>query len=1275
MDEFVEDLVSFVPGVLVRRFATDTHLPGQPWAEVRSGAVLFADVSGFTAIAESMARKGAAGAEGLTQVLNRHFGRLINLITAHGGEVMKFAGDAVLAFWPAQSENVSEPVLRAANCGLAAQEFFEEASSAEHFRLSTRIGVGCGVISIVAVGGVYGRWCWAATGGALGQLAGATHQAEPGEVVLSPEAWEQVSGRAEGRLLRDRSACLTSIHAPGALTAPDLPPLSAEGLESLRSFLPAAVVLRLRGGRTEWLGELRTLTILFIHFPGLTHDTAVERAQSVMHSLQSNLYRYEGSINKLSVDDKGTALLAALGLPPLSHEDDAVRGVRAAMDIRGKLRELHVNHAIGVATGRTFCGVVGNAKRREYTMIGDVVNLAARLMQAAPNDILCDEATYEASKAQVDFEPQPPITLKGKTQPVAIFRPLAAAARTPELRDAPMVGRAEERKALAEHLDALILAGASTAVVIEGEAGMGKSRLMNDFAERARSGPAPVLRGYANPLERATPYFAWREIFSQLLGVHSIHDEDDQRRHTALRVRACAGPKWNDQLALLNPVLRAGFPETEATSRLTDPERSKLTKELLVRLLATIPDRISPKVILLEDGHWLDTASWELALLAARRVKPLLLVLSARASLDAAAEYRRIPSSRVLRLAPLPPDDAIKLACGRLGIKSLPDRVAATIHARAEGNPLFVEELAYALRDAGVIVITGDNCRLAAAGAELSDVDITGTVQAAITSRIDRLAPAQQLILKVASVIGRVFEVRLLRHLYPLHPDEDEFEAMLADLARRGMLVPDPNGSEPSWAFKHAVFQTVAYNLMLFSQRRDLHRAMAEWIERNSTADRPNHALLAHHWGRVLEHGARDRTLISKVLELSQHAGEQALRSSANQEAAVFLKEALRLLLLLPEGPERDGRELGLQCMLGGPLIATRGFAAPEVERAFTRAWELCSRMGRTPQQFGVLAGLWGFFVAAPKLEKAHELAEELLTLAGASDDPATWLPARRAAGETAFWRGDLASADEHFERLFAAYHPEMHEGEAMRAGLDPAVVCLGIHAWTQWLRGFPERSVTSARAAASLAAKLRHPLSTVMRAMQSTVLSQMRRDAESREQIEAVIGLSREEGFELWSAGAAIVHGWALAESGDTEGGITEIRGGLDEWEATGMRLYTPYYLALLSAAYERAGRRGEALAAIEEAAARSEATGEGWWRAEILRLRGVLRGGDQASFREAIDLARRQGAKSLELRALCSLARLRPVETRAELQASAEWFQGHDTPDLRDAKELLAQ
>ena len=1292
-----EVLLSLVPGRLARQFSADPRPLKEPRPDLLDAAVLFADISGFTALAEALARRGPAGVEELTRVLNVHFGRLIDMIDSHGGDITKFAGDALLALWPSADEGLSTVTCRAAQCGLAAQELFQDSPALENLRLSVRIGIGSGPVSLLMIGGLNDRWAAVATGDALGQIADATHQAQPGQVVLSPEAWRWVSQQAEGQPLRDGAVRLSSIRGTLQVARPAAPLLTMESVAALRGFVPPSVVSYLEQGRTDWIGELRRVTVLFVHFPGLTHTTPLERAQSVMLVLQAILIRYEGSMNKLSIDDKGAALVAALGLPPLVHEDDPARAVQAALEMQERLRELNVRHAIGVTTGRAFCGVVGNSTRREYTMIGDVVNLAARLMQAAPEDILCDEATYEAACARIAFESLPPITVKGKASPLRVFRPVTSLRKSSSAtlrQEAAMVGRAAERSALSEHLKSLATGGKGGVVVIEGDAGIGKSRLIDDLIEQAQAAGVVLLMGHGRSVERCTPYFAWRDVFEEVCGVHSTNGEV-RRSQVADRIATVAGPEWIDRAALVNSVLLTDFPETDVTAGMSEQLRSAQTHELLLKLLASQPDPRSPKVLILEDGHWMDSPSWSLALLASQRVPSLLLVLTTRPMRSLAPdEFNALvgaSGTRLLHLEALPPDDAIRLVRERLGVDSLPNRFAAMILDKAAGNPLFCRELAYALKESGRIAIVNGEFRITAEAGELSELDIPGTVEAAIMSRIDRLTPSEQLVLKVASVIGRVFLSPILSHIYPIEAEKGQLDDMILELVERDMISVETPKPDREYAFKHVVIQTVAYNLMLFSQRRQLHRSIAEWLEGAYAGNLSSYyPLLAYHWARVIEYGASDPELISKAVDYFQKAGELALRSYANREAVTFLKEALRLIESLPDGPDRDRKELAIQCALGGPLIATRGFAAPETEKTFSRAWELCGQLGRIPERFHVLSGLWNFYVVATRLQKAQELAQELLALAETSPDLSLALPAHRALGETSFWLGDLALAREHLERVIAIYQPKYHQREAFRTGQDPAVVSLGFLSWTLWSLGYPDQSLTRGREALSLARSLNHPHSIAMALMHSTALFLFRRETRlSRDPLESVIALSREEGFQLWSAGATFFQGWVLSEEGKSADGIGQMCRSLEEWRTTGAEVCFPYYLSLLAGAYGKAGQPENGLAQIEDALSRSAATGEAWWRAELIRLKGQLilscHGENQARaescFREAIDVARQQNAKSIELRASCSLSRLwreqgRPDEARQSLADICGWFtEGFEMGDFLEAKTLLQE
>jgi hypothetical protein len=418
------------------------------------------------------------------------------------------------------------------------------------------------------------------------------------------------------------------------------------------------------------------------------------------------------------VDDKGLTLIAVFGLPPLAHEDDPARATGAALAVQAALRELGVRCAIGLATGRAFCGAVGNEVHREYDVIGEVMNLAARLMQAAPDTILCDEPTHRAARSRLRFQDLPAISVKGKPAPITVYRPVEPA-RKP---DGPraMLGRGDERAALAQRLQALE-EGAGGLVVVEGEPGIGKSRLLADLLERAHAHGVRSLIGAGDAIEQATPYHAWRPIFADLLGLVGIDDVEERRRRVLARLQA--DPEKARLAPLLNSVLPLDLPDNELTAQLTGEVRADNTRQLLVQLLqsiaATPAGRTEPLLLVLDDAHWFDSASWALARQVVVRVRPLLLVLATRPLVEPLPDdYRRLRqdlATEYLRLEPLSPQDTLALVCNRLGVRQLPEPVTALIQERAQGNPFFSEELAYALRDAGLIHIADGTCSIAAA--------------------------------------------------------------------------------------------------------------------------------------------------------------------------------------------------------------------------------------------------------------------------------------------------------------------------------------------------------------------------------------------------------------------------------------------------------------------------------------------------------------------------------------------------------------------------------
>ncbi|HKQ02404.1 MAG TPA: AAA family ATPase, partial [Actinomycetes bacterium] len=463
---------------------------------------------------------------------------------------------------------------------------------------------------------------------------------------------------------------------------------------ALRGYVPGAILARLDAGQTAWLSELRHVSVLFLGLPDLDDITpgALGQANDLVCEVQEALYEYEGSVNKLGVDDKGTTLVAAFGLPPVAHEDDGVRAVRAALGIQAQLRRHRVPYAIGIATGRAFCGSVGSDLRREYTMIGRVVNRGARLMQTALDDVICDRATHQAAGAKLAFERLAPRRVKGVAEPVAVFRPRGLRSS----REAPgrsLVGRAQERRLLTGRLAAL-RAGHGGVLFIEGEAGIGKSRLVDELVIQAAGQPVRMLVGAADAIRTTTPYHAWRGVFEVLFDLTEVSEPSVRRARVLEWLRG--RPDLERLAPLLGDVLPLDLPQDELIGELQGQVRADNIRSLLIGALQAASEQ-QPLLLVVEDAHWCDSASWALARLVAQQIPTALLVLALRPLTEPIPEdyqrLRKASGAQQLHLDPLPADDISALVGQRLGVTSVSQPVADLIGEHAGGNPFFSEEL------------------------------------------------------------------------------------------------------------------------------------------------------------------------------------------------------------------------------------------------------------------------------------------------------------------------------------------------------------------------------------------------------------------------------------------------------------------------------------------------------------------------------------------------------------------------------------------------------
>jgi predicted ATPase len=615
------------------------------------------------------------------------------------------------------------------------------------------------------------------------------------------------------------------------------------------------------------------------------------------------------------------------------------------------------------------------------------------------------------------------------------------------------------------------------------------------------------------------------------------------------------------------------------------------------------------------------------------------------------------------------------------GGKALPAEVVQQIVAKTDGVPLFVEELTKTvLESVESVESIGSHDRTS-----FQAIAIPATLHDSLMARLDRLGTVKE-VAQLGATIGREFSYELLQAVSPL--DEVTLQHGLKQLVEAELVYQRGLLPQAHYLFKHALIQDTAYQSLLKSTRQQSHRQIAQVLEGRfpeTVATQPE--LLAQHY--------TEASLIAPAIPYWHKAGQRAIQRSAYVEAINHLTKGLELLKTLPDTPERAQQELTLHLTLGNPLTVTKGYAVPEVEATYTRALELCRQLGETPQLFVALLGLSTFHQLRAEYQTARELREQCLRLAQSVQDPTRLMWSHNTLGLTFFFLGEIALTQDHLEQSIAFYDPHKHNPLVSGALSDPGMGSLSYAALTLWLLGYPDQALKRSHEALTLAQELSHPYSLAYALNFAANLYQFRRERQAvQERAEALLALAGEQGFPVWLAWGTILRGWALAEQGQGEEGIAHIRQGLAAWQATGSAVWRPYFHALWAEAYRKVGQGEEGLGVLAEALTTVDKTGERYYEAELYRLKGELtlqkspgsgvrspESGAEECFLKAIDIARKQQAKSLELRAVMSLARLwqqqgKKKEAHEMLAEIYGWFtEGFDTKDLQEAKALLQE
>ena len=1069
---------------------------------------------------------------------------------------------------------------------------------------------------------------------------------------------QQVASR-EGKVLSWIGATRAEAFAPEPKTRAT-PEASSE--------LPAA------GQPAE--AERRQLHVMFcdlVDSTGLSQRLDAEDLREVVRAYQESasaaIELYEGHIAQYL----GDGILAYFGYPR-AHEDDAERAGREILagleGLNGRLereRGIRLAARVGIHTGPVVVGEMGGGEKRETLALGETTNIAARLESVAPPDsLVISDATLRLVPGMFATKDLGTPALKGITEPIRACLVLQATGVRSRLatsvgRLTSFIGRQPELGVLIDTWERL-RDGTGQAVLVQGEAGLGKSRLCYELRERLSEEPHTWLECGCSPFTTATAFRPIIALVEQALDFRAGESPTEKLAKLAEGLRI--GDFADDEAVLLIAEW-LGLPESAGyTPLMVDGElkRSK-TIQTLVEWFFKVAE-LQPVVALTEDLHWCDPSSLELLgrLVAESSTARVLLLATARTEFDHTWATRS--NFQTLKLDHLTTPEARELIAAVITTRELPDSVVEQLVDRAGGVPLYAEELTQSVLEAR---------------SEGSEAVIPVTLQDSLMARLDRLSSVKEVAQRV-SVLGREFSYSLLAATAGL--DEVTLQRGLERLVVAELLFVRGVPPEATYTFRHALLQEAAYESLLKRTRQQLHGRVVDAL----ATDFPERAaaepqLVAHH--------AEAAGRLDAAVAAYQQAGEQAQARSAYEETTRLFRRALAILARQPEDRKRDIKEAALQQRLGASIAATRGVTDPEVEAAYERSRVLCEAAGDMLPLGWALAGLSSYSYSIGSVEHARELAERVLAIAGETSDVDLELRGHVDVATAELYQGKFASSLAHYEAAHSLYEPErsylLDSGFSLQ---NPDVISLGVSSWDLWMLGWPDRALARVQEAVALARRIGHRYSLAASLVQESVIRHMRRDlAEQRERAAEAMAVSEERVYPFWFGVAATIHTAARVVDGEPEAAADLLRG-LAVSGGTGNRGGAPGLMYVLGDSFLRAGQLAPARDATDGAIVLSAQTGQSFYDAELNRLRGEItlaEGGvpadAEALFLRARDTARAQEAMSFDLRAATSLARLwqrqgMRDDARDLLQPVYDWFtEGFDTQDLKDAKALLEE
>lgn len=1049
--------------------------------------------------------------------------------------------------------------------------------------------------------------------------------------------------------------------------------------------------------------ERRQLTVMFcdlVESTPLAELLDPEELHHVISAYQGMCFEVVSHFEGYTAQYLGDGLLVYFGYPR-AHEDDAARAVRAGLNIIVGLQQLNrrlqkevmilgqrpLQIRIGIHTGLVVVSEMGKGERRELMALGEAPNVANRLQKLAePNAVVISAVTQRLTEGFFVHQALGSHELRGVSSTVPVYRVVGER----EVRNRFEVSLAKGLTSLIgrEHAIELLMRawtqareGDSRVILLSGEPGIGKSRLVQTLKERVEAEPHTRTEFHCSPYHQHSVLYPVIDLLQRALGF--AQEDGPDARLQKLEGLLEGGPKFSTTSAispvearsLLAALLSLPTPDNRQLLQLTPQRQKQKTLEVLMNWLLALAET-QPVLLVVEDLHWIDSSTLELLSLFVAQKPParILTVLTFRP--DFVPPWPLRDYFTPLSLDRLSHAQAEALVHAVAGAKTLPAEVVDQIAKKTDGVPLFVEELTKTVLESGVLREQSGKFELIAPFLSLA---IPATLQDSLMARLDRLESVKE-VAQLGSVLGREFSYELMQALFP---DEAVLQKGLAQLVNAELIYQ--RGAQPRtrYLFKHALIQDAAYQSLLKSKRRQIHLQIAQLLEKrfaDQVETRPE--LLAHHYTQA------ERLL--QAIPYWQQAGKIASDRAAHTEAIQHFSTALSLLSQVTEEPERDRLELALRVSLGLSLAAGKGYAAPEVEQTYTRARELCGRLGVTTENFPILRGLCTFYMVRDNQPVAREFAEQCLRLAQDSQNPAYLIEGYTALGYCLYYAGELERSRMLLESGMRLYEAQKGVPYALLTPQDPGVACLSLLSWVLWLLGYPRQSLQRGQDAIALARRLEHPFHLGFAHSYNALLHVLRREPELvRSHAQATIQIGADHGLDVWTIIGAPYLGIADAWQDQPQSAIETLNASLALWRTVGIELNRAYLLGGLAEAYRAAGQYERALETVTEALDHVNKHGEQFYQPVLCHLRGELvlshspdaQAEAEESFRCAMTIAQTQQAKSLELRATTSLCRLLASQGKGQeaftlLDKIFGWFtEGFDTSDLHRARMLLAE